>query len=120
MEEDVQEFLEYLSKVRRFSPHTVRAYAGDLRQLLDYLKRRSIESPEDVDYRSLRRFLALQHTQGYARNTISRRAAAIRTFFRFLTDRGVLEVDPGSLLAIPKSRESPPRVLSLEEAEDLV
>ncbi len=120
MEEQVKEFLDYLCKVRRFSPHTVRSYASDLRQMVDYLDRRGIENPKDVDHRSLRSFLALQHTRGYARNTISRRAATIRTFFRFLTDRGMLEVDPASLLAIPKRHESPPRVLSLEEVENLV
>ena len=59
----------HLASERGLSEHTVRAYRGDVRDLLDHLTRLGLHTLADVDLRSLRSWLAKQQTLGRARTT---------------------------------------------------
>ena len=72
-------FEGHLALERRVSPNTVTAYRRDVEQLATFLGRNR-SSLADAPYPLLRRFLAQQHTLGYARASIARRVGAIRTF----------------------------------------
>jgi integrase/recombinase XerC len=67
----------------------------------------------------LRRFLAQQHTRGYARASIARRVGAIRTFYRWAVATGRLRDDPSLLLGRPKVVNRLPSVLRPTEAAGL-
>ena len=97
------------------SPHTVRAYAGDVRSLLEHLVRCGITEIAELDIAVLRAWLAIQHGAGQARASIARRAAAGRAFSAFCYERGLLPADPGSGLASPKVRRKLPEVLAVDE-----
>jgi integrase/recombinase XerC len=102
------------------SPHTRRAYDGDLRSLDAYLERRGIESVEDVTLSSLRGWLGDQASHSAARTTLQRRASAARGFFAHLTRTGVIAVDPAALLQSPKAARPLPQVLTRQEASELL
>ena len=70
-------------------------------------------------YPLLRRFLAQQHTLGFARATIARRVGAIKTFYRWTIAAGRIEADPSLLLGRPKVVNRLPSVLRPNEAEVL-
>jgi integrase/recombinase XerC len=118
-EELIRAFAEHLALERRLSEHTVGAYRRDLTQLATFLARgrRTLRSA-GVD--ELRRFLAQQVTLGYARSSVARRVAAIRTFYRFALARGLLDRDPSALLGRPKVSQRLPAVLRPREAAALV
>jgi len=78
----VDGFVSHLELERRLSPHTIAAYRRDLTQLATFLGRNRA-SLAAAEYPLLRRFLAQQRTLGYARSSIARRVAAIRTFYRW-------------------------------------
>ena len=61
----LSDFEDHLALERRLSPNTVAAYRGDLEQLATFLARNHT-SLGDAPYPILRRFLAQQHTLGYA------------------------------------------------------
>jgi len=111
-------FEDHLALERRLSPNTVAAYRGDLQQLATFLFRNRT-SLGGAPYPLLRRFLAQQHTLGYARATIARRVGAIKTFFRWAVSAGRLETDPSLLLGRPKVVNRLPSVLRPDEAEIL-
>jgi len=111
-------FEDHLVLERRLSPNTVAAYRGDLEQLATFLMR-SRTSLGDAPYPLLRRFLAQQHTLGYARATIARRVGAIKTFFRWAVSAGRIQTDPSLLLGRPKVVNRLPSVLRPNEAEIL-
>jgi integrase/recombinase XerC len=111
-------FEDHLALERRLSPNTVAAYRGDLEQLATFLSRNRT-SLGDAPYPLLRRFLAQQHTLGYARATIARRVGAIKTFFRWAVSAGRIEIDPSLLLGRPKVGNRLPSVLRPSEAEIL-
>ena len=92
------------------SPHTVRAYLGDVGSLLEHAVRAGITSPDELDIGTLRAWLAGQHAAGHARATLARRAAAARTFTAFACARGWLGHDPGVLLGTPKTHRRLPAV----------
>ena len=108
-------FERHLAAGRGLSPHTVRAYVGDVRSLLGHLTRCGITDIAELDIAVLRAWLATQHGAGQARASIARRAAAARSFTAFARDRGYLAVDAGAGLASPKAKRTLPEVLAVDE-----
>jgi integrase/recombinase XerC len=110
-------FARHLDAERALSPHTVRAYLGDLTDLLGYAREQGVGDLSGLDLDILRGWLARQHDAGAARASLARRAAAARTFTAFAYRRGWLPADPGTRLGTPKSRRPLPRVLRRDEIE---
>ncbi|HXZ73367.1 MAG TPA: tyrosine-type recombinase/integrase [Streptosporangiaceae bacterium] len=103
-------FGRHLAAERGLSPHTVRAYLGDVRSLLEHAAGDAITGPDGLDIAVLRRWLASQHGTGHARATLARRAAAARAFTAWASAGGWLSPDPGPLLGTAKVRRRLPRV----------
>jgi integrase/recombinase XerC len=114
----VQEFEGHLLLGRRLSEHTVRAYGRDVRSLADFLGRGG-SSLGRATHELLRRWLASLTTRGYARSTIARRAAAVRTFYAWAAGRGLVRGNPAALLGSPRPSNRLPSVLSRSEAGEL-
>jgi integrase/recombinase XerC len=110
-------FERYLRAERSLSPHTVRAYTGDIRSLLEHACRDGVQTPDGLGVAQLRSWLAVQHGSGAARATLARRGAAARTFTAFAHRRGWLATDPGPQLGTLKARRTLPHVLRQDEME---
>lgn len=111
-------FASHLALERHLSHHTVSAYRRDLTQLATFLHRGGTSLAE-ATYPLLRRFLAQQHTLGYARASVARKVGSIHTFYRWVVaDRRVVE-DPSLLLGRPKVVNRLPTVLRQKEAAAL-
>src|SRR5580693_1340473 len=108
-------FERYLRSERSLSPHTVRAYAGDISSMLEHASRQGVAAPEGLGVTELRGWLAIQYESGAARATLARRGAAARSFTAFAYRRGWLATDPGSRLGTLKTRRTLPHVLRQEE-----
>src|SRR5438105_9408528 len=108
-------FERHLRSERSLSPHTVRAYAGDIASLLAYASHQGIDTPDSLGVPELRGWLAIQHESGAARATLARRGAAARAFTAFAHRRGWLATDPGPQLGTLKTRRTLPHVLPRDE-----
>jgi site-specific recombinase XerC len=108
-------FERHLRAERSLSPHTVRAYLGDVSSLLEYAHRVGAQAPADLAATHLRGWLASQHASGAARTTLARRGSAARTFTAFGHRCGWLAVDPGPRLGTLKTRRTLPHVLRQDE-----
>jgi integrase/recombinase XerC len=113
-------FARHLRAERGLSPHSVRAYRGDVAGLLEHARRMGHDSVSTLDLRVLRSWLAAQSTRGRARTTLARRAAAARAFTAWAVRDGLLASDCGALLASPRSRPALPAVLDRAEAAALL
>jgi integrase/recombinase XerC len=125
MRTHIKAFLEFLRLNRNLSAHTVRAYESDLSQLVEHVARtrgvkRSELEPGTLDRSALRTFLAELHNLGQSRATAARKLAAARTFFRYLRREGVIDADPGALVATPKLEVRMPAHLSEAEMATLI
>jgi integrase/recombinase XerC len=117
-DELLRAFEDHLALERRLAPNTVAAYRTDLRQLATFLTRNR-SSLARAGHPLLRRFLAQQHTLGYARASIARRVGAIRTFYRWAVTAERIGKDPALLLGRPKVVNRLPTVLRPQEAAGL-
>lgn len=109
----VDAFLAELANVRGYSAHTVRAYGTDLAAYLEWATRAGVD-PIRLSHRQLRLYLAEMDRARYARRTIARRLAAIRSFFAFLVDREIVDSDPASILSAPKLPSRLPKTIQDE------
>jgi integrase/recombinase XerC len=117
IDERLEVFQRHLAAERNLSPHTVRAYTGDVRSLLEYACRDGLGELSGLRIGVIRSWLAAQHSGGRARATLARRAAAARAFTAFAHACGWLAADPGSLLGSPKASRHLPQVLAREQIE---
>ncbi|MGB4891911.1 MAG: tyrosine recombinase XerC [Propionicimonas sp.] len=105
------DYVQHLTAERNLSPHTVRAYAGDLTSLFTHLTQVGETDVNAVDIRALRRWLSIQHAAHAERATLQRRAACARTFFAWAVRTGRLAQDPAVGLRSPRvDRRLPPTV----------
>jgi integrase/recombinase XerC len=109
-------FTLHLGAERSLSPHSVRAYASDLRQFAATCgaKRPAALAPDDV-----RRFLSARHGHASAAS-LGRKLAALRAFFRFLVREGVLEADPSAGIPAPRAPRRLPRPLAVDDCQQLM
>ena len=113
----LDEFAEYLELERGRSPHTQRAYLGDLRSLFDFARERVPGAGvASLSLPVLRAWLASQAGAGAARTTLARRTSAVKTFTAWAARRGLLDNDPATRLQMPKARRTLPSVLRQDQA----
>jgi integrase/recombinase XerC len=108
-------YATYLRLERGRSPHTVRAYLTDLRDLLDFAADRGRDLVE-LDLGTLRAWLGARAGAGAARSTLARQASSARTFTAWAYRRGLLPADPGVRLTAPRPHRTLPTVLSSADA----
>src|ERR1700728_4444147 len=120
LSEALAAFCRHLAAERALSRHTVRAYNGDVRSLLEYAHRSGIAVSGALDLATLRGWLADQHQAGAARATLARRGAAARGFTAFARRQGWLAADPGPQLGTPRARRVLPQVLRRDEMSQVL
>lgn len=106
----VERFCLSLRTERGLSEHTIRAYRTDLAGYLRWAKRAQVD-PLRATLRQLRRYLGELDSARYSRTTVNRRLSALRAFFRWLVDCGVVEGDPASALQGAREARKLPRVI---------
>lgn len=116
----IEEFRRHLGAERALSPHTVRAYLGDVASLLDHAARMGVTEPAELSIGVLRSWLARQRATGCAGATLARRAAAARAFTAFATHRGLLAADPAAGLGTPRVARTLPQVLRPAQTAQLL
>jgi integrase/recombinase XerC len=122
MDQALADFLRHLGLERNASAHTVKSYREDLTQAVVFFRERAGAGvqPDQITTRLLRAFMAWLHEQGYARATISRRVAAVRSWCRFLCRQGALEKNPADGLRGPKLDRKLPHFLNKADIDRLL
>jgi len=107
----INDFQRHLERERNLSVHTVRAYVGDLRSLINHLETMGESDISTLDMAQIRSWLANQQVKGGSRTTLSRRAVSIRLFTKWAFKNNYLKADVGANLATPKAHRTLPDVL---------
>jgi len=120
MQEVFNKYINYLEAERNMSAYTVRNYTADLMDFFDFLRTRGISSLKEVDRLTLRDYLAHLMKLGLVKASIARKLSAIRSFYRYLLQEGLVSTSPAATTSSPKLDKRLPSFLTLEEARRLL
>jgi integrase/recombinase XerC len=124
MDEPIRAFIAFLRTEQRASSETLRNYASDLRQLDRFLvSRRLAFSPVDpasLSADAVRAYLQWLDHRGGKPASLARKLAAIKSFYRYLTRRGLVGRNPVDGMRTPKQPKFLPRVLTKDDADTLM
>jgi len=121
MNHELDRFVDYLRAARNASEHTVRGYATDIAQFIGFLESEELgTNPADIDSRTMRRYLARLQKQGIGKRSVARKLSSLRSFFKHLQRKGLIESDPTTGLPSPKLEKRLPKFLRSEQVEALL
>lgn len=115
MREEMAAYLHHLAVEKNSSAHTIKSYREDLEQAIGYFKQQlggEAAGVAQISTRLVRSWLAWLHDQKYAKSTIARRLAAVRSWLRFLCRTGQLSTNPTDGLRGPRREKHLPTVLT--------
>ena len=116
----LNQFLDYVILERGLSPNTKEAYQNDLRNFLAYLKKKKISTLNAVTRRQIVDYLMQARDKGLNTSSISRRLVAIKVFFRYLQQEGLLNDNVTDSMESPRLWKVLPETLSYTEVEKLL
>lgn len=111
MQEEIAKFIEYL-KLRGNSPHTIRSYAVDLKEFSESCRNKPVDR---IGRDEIRNFLSVLARQKVERSSMNRKLSALRSFFKFLVEHGVVSQNPITIKA-PKIESKLPSFLTKDKA----
>ncbi len=117
MEEYLSEFLENIEYQKGYSSNTVTNYEIDIEEFIEFLDKENINKLNKIDYNIVRKYLMDLYDKKYKRNTVSRKLSSLRSFFKYLCQKEIVEINPFNLISSPKKEKRLPKFLYNEEIE---
>jgi len=125
MKKSIEKYLSYLNIERNYSRHTITSYRNDLLQLLDFIAEEqqiipmNVELPS-VDRLTIRLWMGELSEKGISRNSIARKVAAVRSFFKYCFKRGYVQKNPAHLLIVPKKEKRLPVTVTHSDIQNMM
>jgi integrase/recombinase XerC len=123
MESNVRLFLEYLKTQRNYSPHTIAAYEDDLRQFSEFLQKHYSDracSIDEIDQVTIRLFLGDCLEGDFAKRSVARKLACLKSYFKFLYRTKAATLNPAANVSTPKLEKRLPQYLDEESVAELM
>jgi integrase/recombinase XerD len=122
MQEQIQNFLDFLDNEKGYADNTIAAYRNDLTQFLRYLEQQDHQysSWAEVDKDTIINYVLNLKEREYTSSTVARKVAAIKSFFHYLMAEKVIADDPTATLDSPKVKKRLPKAISREDIERLL
>ncbi len=117
IDEQIEEFAEYLSNVKNTSQNTIISYKRDLLRMYEYMKERRVLDERDVTDDKIRDYVAGLYEEQFAASSITRHLTSLKTFFTYLLENGNIAENPAEKLKAPKVDRAKPRILSSSEID---
>ena len=114
------QFLQYIRDEKRYSEHTVSAYASDLSQYREYLATvYDVNDPVEADYQMIRSWIVQLSQKNISNRSINRKLSTLKSFYRFLIRENVVKLNPLSKIICPKASKRLPEFLDKSKTEFL-
>ncbi|NLV73816.1 MAG: tyrosine recombinase [Chloroflexi bacterium] len=120
MREVIDRFLDALQQNKKYSANTIVAYRNDLGQFADHFQNLAGAHEAITDEQLLQYVNSLKGEREYASATVARKVAAIKSFYNYLQNQGLIAHNPSDELGTPHVRKSLPNAITEEEVEKLL
>lgn len=117
----VSQFVDYMRYERNMSPRTIRSYSEDLDDFESFFRNLDDQlSWETIDRDIIREWVESMMDRGNSATSVNRRLSSLRSFYRFALKRGMVEVNPASLVKGPKKAKPLPQFVKEGEMNRLI
>lgn len=114
----VNSFLKYISFEKRYSNHTVTSYQNDLRQFSGFISEKfNTTDTEKATHLMVRSWILSLMDDGISPKSVNRKIASIRSYYKFLLRRELIEKDPTARVKLLKT---PKELPSFADEQELV
>lgn len=122
MQKTSERFLRYLRIEKNASDYTIKSYREDLEILIEWFQDTTGRIPEvgSLTPQDLRTYVAALHKADYAKTSVSRKLASLRSFFRFALREGLCDSNPAKPLRNPRRERKLPHFLTTDEIGTLM
>ena len=122
MQRKIARFLQHMHVERAASPHTLKGYREDLETFVQYFREADDSCPDPAELTAveLRGYLAALHEAGYAKTSIARKLACLRSFYRFGQREAWVDHNPAKALRNPRKTRKLPHFLTTTEVGKLL
>ena len=122
MQRKIARFLQHLHVERGASPHTLKSYREDLETFVEYFREEDGSCPDASGLTAveLRGYLSALHEADYAKTSIARKLASLRSFYRFGQREGWIDSNPAKALRNPRKARKLPHFLTTDEIGKLL
>jgi len=117
-EKIITSFLEYLEYERNYSKETVNSYEKDIKEYVLHIKE-SNKNILTIKYKDIKDYLAYLNTKKNNNATISRKISSLRSFYKFLVNDSITDINPFLSIKLPKKEKKLPRFFNYSELEVL-
>ncbi|MDI6699625.1 MAG: tyrosine recombinase XerC [bacterium] len=113
MKEQITDFLEYLKNNRGYSENTVKSYEDDLNQFLKFLENIGIQDFKSIERNYIKNFITYLVESKISKRSVTRKISTLKTFFKFLKHKKVIDKDPMSFFKGLRFEKKLPQTLSV-------
>lgn len=117
----LEQYHLYLKTGRNYSPHTIKAYLSDLEEFLQFFNSADQNfSILNLENWQIRNYLGHLRLKGLSKNSVARKLASIRSFYRYLLKQEIIDDNPLANTSTPKKGKQLPRFLHYPDLETLL
>lgn len=120
MEQLLQRYLQYMSDVRNASNNTLISYERDIHKMIHYFEQNGIEDCLSINTTNINSYILKLEKDGSSPATLSRTIASMRSFFRYLFQRGLIKEEPTWMIQGPVVEKKTPKSLTIKQIEQLL
>lgn len=104
----IDDFIGYIQLEKRYSKHTVLSYSNDLKQFQDYLNTKFKIDISDASVKTIRTWIVYLNGSEISNRSINRKVVCLRTFFKFLISKSIVQENPAKRINLLKTEKNLP------------
>jgi site-specific recombinase XerD len=113
---NLNNYIGYLREIKKFSGHTLKAYAIDIRQFGAYFSEQRLP----VSKNNIRDFIAHIYLKSKSKATVARKIYAVKSYYGYLVKTGILAHNPFDGIGTPKLDKRIPQILTENEMREFL
>ena len=117
----INSFLDYITNERTYSYHTIRSYKNDLKNFSEFLNKYDCKlNIVNIDRSAIQFYIQSISKKKLTGKTLQRKVSTIKSLYRFLSDREIIDYNISELIELPKADKKLPNLLSQKEIDKLM